>query len=123
VGPRLPAGDAPRLLGDRATRLHIELRTVESSLSVSADMHLPDIFLVESFFRRTMLEAELAFVTKLADDIASSSFSGTKVWRRLHELRAGGMTFAEILADPVGLLGEEARVLLPPAHSEERPPE
>ena len=102
-----------------AAAVDVLVRT--GSLSVAADMSLPDVFLVESFYRRTMLEAELGFVSKLADDIASSSFSGTKVWRRLHELRAGGMPFEEILADPIRHLGEEARALLPP-HPEEQHP-
>ncbi|MDQ1725709.1 MAG: hypothetical protein QOG52_2737 [Frankiaceae bacterium] len=117
----LPPDEVARLLTERATRLRMDLRTIESSLSVAADMSLPDVFLVESFYRRTMLEAELGFVTKLADDIASSSFSGTKVWRRLHELRAGGLTFEAIMADPIGHLGEEARALLGPPQQEQPP--
>src|SRR6266540_76287 len=81
---------------------------------VARERGLPDLFLVESFYRRTMLDAELEFVAELVRDIRSSSFPGTKSWRRIHELRAGGMTFAEIFADPVRHLGEEARALLPP---------
>jgi hypothetical protein len=60
-----------------------------------------------------MLAAELDFVRRLADDIRSGAFGGTDVWRRLHELRAEGMPFEEILRDPIAHLGEEARPLAP----------
>jgi hypothetical protein len=58
-----------------------------------------------------MLVAELEFATTLAHDIRTSSFEGTMVWRRLHELRAEGIPTEEIFADPVTHLGEEARPL------------
>jgi hypothetical protein len=58
-----------------------------------------------------MLEAELTFVNTLVARIRSGEFGGTAVWRKLHELRAGGMSFEQIMADPVGHLGEEARIL------------
>ena len=32
----------------------------------------------------------------------------------MHELRAAGMSYEQIMADPVGNLGEEARVLHAP---------
>jgi hypothetical protein len=60
-----------------------------------------------------MLQAELTFVTDLAQAIRSSAFPGTKTWRRLHELVAGGTPFEEIMADPVGHLGEEGAALRP----------
>jgi len=55
--------------------------------------------------------AELTFVTDLATRIRDESFAGTSIWRRIHELRAEGLTFEEIFTDPVKHLGEEARVL------------
>ena len=38
---------------------------------------------------------------------------GTKTWRRLHELVAGGTSFEEIMADPIGHLGDEGAALKP----------
>ena len=58
-----------------------------------------------------MLTAELAFVAQLAGRIRSSELGGTKVWRRMHELFADGISFEQITADPVHYLGEEARIL------------
>jgi hypothetical protein len=78
---------------------------------------LPELFSVESRYRRCLLTAELEFVTELARSIRDGTFDGTGPWRRLHELRAEGVSFEEILSDPVRHLGEEARALatVPPA--------
>jgi len=60
-----------------------------------------------------MLQAELSFVTDLAQGIRTSAFPGTKTWRRMHELLAGGTSFEQIMADPVRYLGEEGQALRP----------
>ena len=112
----MPPDEVARLLAERAGKLQMEIGALDAALAYSAEQKLPEIFLVESSFRRAMLTAELDFVRRLADDIRSGLFGGTGVWRRMHELRAEGISFEEILRDPVGHLGEEARPLvqLPP---------
>ena len=112
--PGLPPNEVARLLEQRIERLRIELRSIEASHTVARERALPELFLVESLYRQAMLRAESDFVTELVRGIRSSSFAGTKTWRRMHELLADGVTFDEIFADPVGHLGEEARALLPP---------
>jgi DNA-binding PadR family transcriptional regulator len=112
--PSLPPDDVAMLLGKRAHVLRSELRTLENMLDEATGLKLPELFLVEGRFRRAMLAAELEFVQALAADIGSGAMSGVKVWRRIHELRADGLTFEEITADPVRYLGEEGRVLQPP---------
>ncbi len=106
--PLLEPNEAARLLDDRAERLRIDLRGIDAAHAEAASMQLPDLFLIESVFRRTMLVAELEFVTTLARDIRSGAFKGTEWWRRIHELRAVGIGFEELAQDPVGHLGEEA---------------
>jgi hypothetical protein len=115
--PGLPPDEVARLLGERAEKLRIELRGLDAMFAETAASGLPELFLVESRYRRCLLTAELDFVTTLARDIRDGSFSGTGPWRRLHELRAEGVSWSEIFADPVAHLGEEARALqlLPPA--------
>ena len=110
----LPPDEVARLLEGRAERLRIQLRAIDGMHAEVAT--LPDIFLVESHFRRAMLVAELEFTTKLAADIRSGAFAGTSGWRRMHEVLAQGIAFEEILADPIGHLGEEGRAFreLPP---------
>jgi DNA-binding PadR family transcriptional regulator len=109
--PGLPPDEVARLLGQRAERLRMELRTIDAQLGWAEERELPELFLVEVHFRRHLLAAELGFVDSLAQRIRTGTFAGTQVWRRIHELRAEGRPLEEILADPVRYLGEEARPL------------
>ena len=107
----LPPDEASRLLAERAEKLRVALRSLEGAEQASGEMGLPEVFIVEHRYRHAMLSAELAFVADVAKRIDSAEFGGTKVWQRLHELRAEGMSFEEVLADPVRYLGEEAAIL------------
>lgn len=111
--PMLPPEVVARLLGIRAERLRVEVTTLDTMHERARAQGIADMFLVESFYRRHVLAAELEFVTQLVDAIRSGTFPGVKAWARIHELRAEGMPLEEILADPVRYLGEEGRALLP----------
>ena len=114
AGLALMAGLAPeevtRLLRDRATMLRLDLGSVEAGLKVTEEMGLPQIFVVEEEFRRAMLTTELDYVTRLAEAIRSDELTGVAGWRAVQRLLAQGMTFEEIMRDPVRHLGEEAAV-------------
>lgn len=109
----LPPDEAARLLEQRVGRLTLELRSLQSTDEVVREMRLPEVFVVEMRLREAMLGAELEFVRRLAADIRSGALGGTEEWRRLHELRAEGLSIGEILADPVTHLGEAGRALAP----------
>jgi DNA-binding PadR family transcriptional regulator len=109
--PGVDPDEVVRLLEMRTERLRIELRALDASHSVADDMHLPELFLVESSYRHAMLKAELDFVAALVKSIRGSTLGGTKLWRKMHELVAQGVSFEQVSADPVGYLGEEGRVL------------
>ncbi len=111
--PGLPPEEVARLLAERAERLQMELRALDAELAVASERGLPELFLVESHYRRRLLTAELEFVTGLAERIREGTFGGTTTWRRIHELRADGTPVEEVLRDPVRFLGEEARPLAP----------
>ena len=111
--PGLEPDEVARLLGERAERLRMRLRQIEATHAAMAEAGLPRLFMVESEFQAHMLGAELEYVTRLAEQIAANELPGTSVWRRIHELRAGGMSFEEIVSDPVRHLGEEGRALEP----------
>src|SRR3712207_5816052 len=111
--PGLPPDEVVRLLGERAERLRMDLRALGALFAVTQERGLPDLFLVESRYRECLLTAELDFVTRLADDIRTGRFGGTKAWRRMHELRADGVPLEQVMQDPVRHLGEEARALAP----------
>jgi len=112
--PSLPPDDVAILLTKRAQVLRIELRTLDSMFVEAAELKLPELFLVEGRFRRAMVQAELEFVVALAKGIADGSMTGVKSWRRIHELRGEGVSFEQIMDDPVRYLGEEGRLLQPP---------
>jgi DNA-binding PadR family transcriptional regulator len=111
--PGLEPDEVARLLGERAERLRMQLRGIEATHAAMAEAGMPRLFMVESEFQAHLLEAELGYVTQLAEEIATDELPGTGVWRRIHELRAGGMSFEEIVSDPVRHLGEEGRALEP----------
>lgn len=109
--PGLAPDEVARLLDQRADLLRIEIGGLEAAATVTEEFGLPEIFSVESQYRIAMLRAERDFVQTLAKRIRTAELGGTPLWRRMHELMADGLSFEEILADPVGHLGEEARVL------------
>jgi DNA-binding PadR family transcriptional regulator len=109
----LPPAEVARLLGERADKLRLELRALDSMFDETHEMGLPELFTVESRYRRCLLTAELDFVSDLARQIRDETFSGTTAWRRMYELRADGVSLEEIFRDPVRYLGEEARPLAP----------
>jgi len=111
--PGLPPDDVAGLLESRAEKLRTEVNSLESMHEGARAQGLPELFLIESIYRVRMLSAELEFVTSLAHDIRSDTMPGTKAWRRIHELRAEGVSVETIFADPVRYLGEEGRALQP----------
>ena len=116
----LPPDEVVRLLDKRTERLRIELGALDAAERIGEEIALPEVFAVESRFRHAMLSAELAFVTDVAARIRAGTFGGTKLWRRIHELRAEGLGFEEIMSDPVSHLGEEARILRPEPPSQKQ---
>ncbi len=109
----LSPDDASRLLDQRVVRLRIELGSVEAGLTLTSEHGIPELFAVEGEYRKAMLDAEIAFVTRLAERIRREELGGTTWWRRIHELRDQGVSLAEIFADPVKHLGEEAAEIAP----------
>jgi DNA-binding PadR family transcriptional regulator len=114
--PGVSPDEAVRLLTARATRLRMALGSVDTGLELTDRMGLPELFVVEEQYRRALMEAELAFVTSLADRIARDELGGTRWWRRIHELQEQGVTFEEISDDPLRYLGEEGAALAPFLH-------
>lgn len=110
--PVLPPEQVAQLLDSRATALLIEIRSMDAAHEVAVgDYNLPELFVVEGRYRRAILAAELEFVTALVKSIRAGSLGGSTFWSKLHERYAEGMTYAEIMADPVANLGEEAAAL------------
>jgi DNA-binding PadR family transcriptional regulator len=109
----LPPDDVAALLEKRCLALRMELSALEKAGELSDEFGLPEIFAIESHYRHALLTAELEFVRNLVTRIRTGTLGGAKLWRRLHELRAEGIGYEQIMADPVGYLGEEAHALQP----------
>jgi hypothetical protein len=117
AGLSLIAGLAPdeaaRLLTERAGRLRMELGAIDGALAFTSEQGMPELFVIETEYRRAILTAELDFVTDLADRIRTDKLAGTGWWRRIHELTEQGVSLAEVFADPTKHLGEEAAEIAP----------
>lgn len=109
----LPPDETARLLQERVGKLRMDSRTTAAMLDVAREQAVPEVFLIEGVYHQAMVDAEVTFVSNLVEQIRSNTLGGSRVWRRIHELRASGMTYEEIFSDPVGNLGEEARGMGP----------
>ena len=45
---------------------------------------VPRVFLVETDYERALVEADLVFTRRLADDIESAALDGVEHWRSFH---------------------------------------
>ncbi len=91
--PALPPDHVVVLLHERAQRLEFEITQHEAARELVEKQGLPRLFWVESEFRALLLEAELVYVRRLAQDIESGSLDGVEWWARVH---AGEDTEVEI---------------------------
>jgi DNA-binding PadR family transcriptional regulator len=77
----LPPDDAAALLGDRCTRIQIQLTQQRSVLQLMAQ-EIPELFSLETAYAVSQLEAELAWVQQLREKIASGELGGLDGWRQ-----------------------------------------
>lgn len=83
----LPPDEVARLLEIRLNSILANQRSLAAILS-GLGPSFPRIFTIEVEFRSSLLAAEIGFVRELLHDLKADQLSGTKFWRRLHELRA-----------------------------------
>jgi len=87
--PALPPGEAQWLLVERARRLEAEIGHIRSLHGLAREKGLPRLFAVEGEYRLALLEADLAFTSELAREIADGTLGGIDGWRRVHAGRPG----------------------------------
>lgn len=109
----LAPDDAIRLLGERSVNLKAELGRTDALLQATQEMGLAEIFIIEEQFRRAMLAAELAYVERLVTALREDRITGVAAWRKVQQLLAKGLTFDQIMKDPVKHLGKEAAMFAP----------
>jgi DNA-binding PadR family transcriptional regulator len=100
----LPPDEVIRLLDIRLQSLQVKHHALEAGIG-ALPQSLPRIFTIETEFQLALLAAELGFVRTLLHELKTDQLSGTKFWRRLHELRAtdaGPQEIDEVLRDEFG---------------------
>ena len=83
--PALPPDDVAELLRERAQRLELELAQAYATRELAEKHGLPRLFWVEAEFRDVLLEAELAYVRRLAQEIANGTLEGIDWWNAVHD--------------------------------------
>lgn len=82
--PALPPEDALAALDYRAKGLEVRLARLRGTARMAAEAGLPRLFEIEGEYEECLLEAELAFVERLAKEIRNGSFDGLELWRGFH---------------------------------------
>jgi len=82
--PALPPDDVVDLLHERAHRLEAELAQAAALQALVAQQRLPRLFWVEEEFRTVLREAELAYVRRLAGEVADGTLEGIDWWAEIH---------------------------------------
>ena len=85
----MPPHEATKLLSARVEALEAATAEYEQLLR-TAPPKFPRLFMVEGEFQEALRKTETEFVRQLIADIASGALTGVPIWKRLHEIRAGG---------------------------------
>ena len=106
--PAFPPDRVIALLDKRAKALEAEVAKLEETHEQMRTMRLPRVFWVESEFRLELVQAELRFAQRLADEIRADELEGSAFWRKGFEIVAElGITPGELFRNPVKYFGEE----------------
>jgi DNA-binding PadR family transcriptional regulator len=82
--PSLPPDEALTALQSRRDALKVKLAGMRGAMKAAHDAGLPRIFELESEYEEKQLQAELKFVSGLADEMAAGSLEGLEMWRMFH---------------------------------------
>jgi DNA-binding PadR family transcriptional regulator len=79
-----------RLLEQRRTALHVQVRADESTYTVCIEQGLPELFLIELEYRLVLRRAERDFVEELIRRIRERKIGGIEFWETAHAMIAAG---------------------------------
>jgi DNA-binding PadR family transcriptional regulator len=80
----LPPDEVAPLLRERALALDVAIRQVDASVGFADEQGVPEVFTVETQYRKAVLQAELAFVRDLAQRIEDGTLGGLDGWTAFH---------------------------------------
>lgn len=111
--PMLSPEAAVALLERRLDRLDADIAERRVEAERSAQLGLPELFMVEFHYRQAVLDAERAFVADLLARLRARTIGGFVWWEQLHALLGTGLSMAEIRQRiPDGAFGAEVAELL-----------
>lgn len=96
--PGLPPDDVVRLLEQRLASLQDRYETGARMMDQALAAGMPRLFGIEHEYEIALLAAEIEFVRNLLDSLRDGSLGGLDWWRRIHELRATGLSHEETWA-------------------------
>jgi len=102
----LPPDEALALLRTRVAKLTTDIDDREARGSDPETARLPELFLVEYWFKLAMLRAERDWLADLADRIESGTIGDLELWKQMHELLASGASMEDVAARLEDHLGE-----------------
>ncbi len=82
--PTLPPEDVAELLGERASRLEVDLAKAHAARELAEKQQVPRLFWVEEEFRTRLRETELAYVRQLIREIGNGTLDGIDWWHAVH---------------------------------------
>src|SRR5262245_8466784 len=86
--PALPPQDAADVLETRVAFLKHGIEQIKDGLKAAKDQGLPALFLIESEYRLTQLEAEYTYVETLIERIRQDGCGYLKEWQQWHAEKA-----------------------------------
>jgi hypothetical protein len=75
-----------RLLRERAEHIEREIVQARAARELAEKQQVPRLAWVEEEFRTVLREAELDYVRRLAEEIASGTLDGHQWWQSIHGL-------------------------------------
>jgi DNA-binding PadR family transcriptional regulator len=103
-----PPAKVADLLERRVKTLDAEVEEIEDSHAAVTAAKLPRMFWIESEFRLALVQAEIAYLRRLIQEIRSDELEGSAFWRKAHELAGKlGIEPGDLFKDPVKYFGEE----------------
>jgi len=115
--PALPPDTVIALLTERAVCLEVELAAARGVREYIEKLGLPRLFWVENEFSQVLKEAEIDFVHRLAEDIASGNLEGMDWWRQVRYGDRGALLppspwHQRLVEEPVGKRSEDVEEVL-----------
>lgn len=108
----LPPDEVASLLRERISALDEELGRRTRMEEEAARLGLPELFVIESEYRKAMTEAERTFAARLLERIESERLGGFRHWAEMHELIQAGVPVIEAqlkLVQPHQSAGQPAK--------------